>query len=170
MRIGILGGTFDPVHGGHLALARAAIRRLRLDRVLFVPARLSPLKEACPTPAKHRLAMLRLALKGMKRARIETLELRRPGRSYTVNTLQVLKRKYPDAELFLILGKDAARDLRRWKDPAGIRCLATVSVFPRPGLHPASATRIRRELGVGKRPSGCPRTVVEYVLRHRLYR
>ena len=169
-RIGILGGTFDPIHGGHLALARAAIRRLKLDRVLFVPARLSPLKDSRPTPAKHRLAMLRLALKGMRKAKIETLELKRPGRSYKVDTLKALKRKYPHAELFLILGRDAARDLPRWKRPAEICRLATVAIFPRPGLHPAAATRIRSDFSGGRRPSGCPKAVVAYALRHRLYR
>lgn len=169
MRVGILGGTFDPVHGGHLALARAALRRLKLDQILFVPARLSPLKDSKPTPAKHRLAMLRLATKGMRKARIEALELKRPGPSYTVDTLKALKRKYPGAELFLILGKDAARDLSKWKNPIGVRLLAEICIFPRPGLHPASATRIRKALSGGARPSGCPGTVALYALRHRLY-
>lgn len=113
--------------------------------------------------------MLRLALKGMRKARIETLELRRTGRSYTVDTLKALRRKNPKAELFLILGKDAVRDLQKWKDPSGIRRLAEVCVFPRPGLHPASATRIRKALAEGGKPVGCPKAVTAYALRHRLY-
>lgn len=180
MRVGVLGGTFDPVHRGHLAVARAAIRRLRLDLLLVVPARRSPLKGARPAAARHRLAMLRLAFRGMKGVRISPMELRRPAPSYTVDTLRALKRRWPSAALFLLMGADAYRDLGKWHRPGEIRRLATVAVFPRPGVRPSRdpSVRIRMvpvkavatDLRTATRsPSGAIPSVWTYVRHHRLY-
>lgn len=120
-RIGILGGSFDPVHDGHLALARAAIRELRLDQVYFVPARVSPFKqEEPPAPARDRLRMLRLALNGFNKSRICVWEVRRPGPSYTIRTLRQFRERYPRADLYLLLGSDAVQTLPGWKDAARI--------------------------------------------------
>lgn len=131
VRIGVFGGTFDPVHVGHLAIAHAALESVPLDRVLFVPARRSPLKERGPVATEaDRLAMLELALAGEPRFAVSRAELDREGPSYTVDTLAGLA---GSDELFLILGSDAIADLPRWKDPERIAQLATLVVADRPG-------------------------------------
>ncbi|HET7224952.1 MAG TPA: nicotinate (nicotinamide) nucleotide adenylyltransferase, partial [Candidatus Eisenbacteria bacterium] len=108
VRLAVFGGTFDPPHVGHLALAERAADALALDRVLFVPARVPPHKRhAAMTPARHRLAMVRLAVRGNPRFAVSTLELVRPGPSYTVDTLRALGRRHPRAELFLLIGADS---------------------------------------------------------------
>lgn len=130
-RIGVFGGTFDPVHVGHLAIALAALETLPLDRVVFVPARRSPLKERAPVAAaEHRLAMLERATEDEPRFSVSRIELERDGPSYTVDTLEALS---GEGRLFLILGADASADLERWKDPDRVRALATVVVARRPG-------------------------------------
>src|SRR5437870_4749134 len=107
MRLGIFGGTFDPVHLGHLILAEEAREQGRLEQVLFVPAARPPHKQEQPlTPFAQRVEMLSLALAGNPAFRIEQLERDRPGPSYTVDTLEELRRRQPDAELWLIVGSD----------------------------------------------------------------
>lgn len=131
MKLGVFGGTFDPVHHGHLAIALAAVESLALDRVVFVPARRSPLKVDVPTASEaDRLAMLERAIADEPRFECSRLELERPGPSYTVDTLEALSAR---GTLFLILGGDAVRDLDRWKEPDRIRRLATLVVARRPG-------------------------------------
>ncbi|HKC89923.1 MAG TPA: nicotinate-nucleotide adenylyltransferase [Candidatus Limnocylindria bacterium] len=131
MRLGVFGGTFDPVHVGHLAIAHAALESLRLDRVVFVLAKRSPLKDRGPVASEaDRLAMLELAVAGEPRFAVSRAELDREGPSYTVDTLERLSG--PD-ELFLILGSDAIADFPRWKDPDRIGRLATIAVAERPG-------------------------------------
>lgn len=130
-RIGVFGGTFDPVHVGHLAIALAALETVPLDEVLFVPARRSPLKEQGPVAsAEDRYAMLVRALGDEPRFGLSRVELDRDGPSYTVDTLEVLRER---GELFLILGSDALGDLARWHSPERIRELATIVVARRPG-------------------------------------
>ncbi|MGH2498492.1 MAG: nicotinate (nicotinamide) nucleotide adenylyltransferase, partial [Candidatus Limnocylindria bacterium] len=130
-RIGVFGGSFDPPHLGHLAIALAALEAARLDRVLFVPARRSPLKETAPVATEaDRLAMLRAAVADEPRFQVSTLELERDAPSYTVETLEALA---GEGELFLILGADAAAERARWRDPARVAALATLLVAPRPG-------------------------------------
>jgi nicotinate-nucleotide adenylyltransferase len=136
MRLGVFGGTFDPVHVGHLAIARAALEAVPLDRVLFVPARRSPLKERGPFASEaDRLAMLETAIADEPRFSLSHAELEREGPSYTVETLERLA---GDDELFLILGSDALADFPRWKDPERIARLVTLLVADRPGA-PAPA-------------------------------
>jgi nicotinate-nucleotide adenylyltransferase len=131
MRLGVFGGTFDPVHVGHLAIANAALESIPLDRVLFVIARRAPLKETAPVADEDdRLRMLELAIAGEPRFGVSRIELDRAGPSYTVETLERLAG--PD-ELFLILGGDAAAALPRWKGPDRIASLATLAVAARPG-------------------------------------
>lgn len=139
MRLGVFGGTFDPVHVGHLAIAHAALESVPLDRVLFVLARRAPLKEHEPVAGEaDRLAMLELAVAGEPRFSVSRVELDREGPSYTVDTLEALAGSdgrpsgRPD-ELFLILGSDAMAALPRWKDPDRIAKLATLVVAERPG-------------------------------------
>lgn len=131
MKIGVFGGTFDPVHVGHLAIAQAALECVPLDRIVFVPARRSPLKDRGPFAAEQdRLAMLRLATGDEARFAVSTVELDRPGASYTVDTLEQLR---GEGELYLVMGADAARDFDRWQGPDRIRELATLLVAARPG-------------------------------------
>lgn len=130
-RIGIFGGTFDPVHVGHLAIAQAALESARLDRVIFVPARRSPLKDRGPLASEaDRLAMLEAATKGEPRFAVSRVELERGGPSYTVDTLEALT---AEGELHLILGSDALAELPRWRSPERIRSLAGILVARRPG-------------------------------------
>ena len=131
VRLGVFGGTFDPVHVGHLAIARAALEAVPLDRVLFVPARRSPLKERGPFASEaDRLAMLETAIADEPRFSLSHAELEREGPSYTVETIERLA---GEDELFLILGSDALADFARWKDPERIARLATLLVADRPG-------------------------------------
>ena len=139
MRAGVLGGTFDPVHRGHLALATAAREELALDEVLFVPAG-QPWRKAgrIVAPAQHRLAMLRLALDEEPAFRVETLELERPGPSYTADTLEAVAEARPGDELFFIVGEDALADLPNWVRPERILELATLAVARRDDVPPAA--------------------------------
>src|SRR5262245_10708221 len=131
MRVGVFGGTFDPVHVGHLAIANAALEELALDRLLFVPAHRSPLKQGDPiASARDRVAMLEASIAGEPRFRVSRVELDREGPSYTVDTLEQLG---GEGDLFLVVGSDAYADLARWKDPDRIRALATIVVAARPG-------------------------------------
>jgi len=133
MRLGLLGGSFNPIHHGHLISATRAAEAVRLDRVLFIPAALSPLKNGDGLASvRDRWAMLRLALKGNRLFEASDLELRRGGVSYTVDTLRELKRQ-TKASLFWILGADAARLLPRWKSIEEVRRLASFIILPRPG-------------------------------------
>ena len=130
-RIGVFGGTFDPVHVGHLAIALAALESVPLDRVLFVPARRSPLKDRDPQASvADRVTMLQAAIAGEPRFALSRVELDRDGVSYTVDTLEALRM---DGELFLILGSDALAHLARWRSPDRIRELSTILVASRPG-------------------------------------
>ena len=130
-RIGVFGGTFDPVHVGHLAIALAALESVPLDRVLFVPVRRSPLKDRDPLASiDDRVAMLEAAIANEPRFALSRAELEREGVSYTVDTLEQLRSQ---GELFLILGSDALADLARWRAPDRIRELATILVAARPG-------------------------------------
>lgn len=134
-RVGILGGTFDPVHFGHLAIAEEARVRLDLDVVLFVPARIQPLRqEQAISPPEHRTAMLERALLGNPAFRLSRVELERPGPSYTVDTLTLLRQRHPRGSIFyFILGSDAIAELPRWKDPERLMTLCQFVVFERPG-------------------------------------
>lgn len=139
-RVLIFGGTFDPPHLAHTALPPLVARRLGCDRILYVPASANPLKAGTPpTAAEHRLAMLRLALADVPDAEISTLELDRPGPSYTVDTLRSLREQLgPEVELRLLLGSDQALSFHRWREWEKILDLATPAVMVRPPLDAAS--------------------------------
>lgn len=147
MRLGILGGTFDPVHRGHLALAAAARDELRLGRVLFVPAGQPWRKaEGSITADEHRVAMLRGALEAERGFEIATLELERAGPSYTVDTLEALRAGGPGNEMFFILGEDAVADLPNWVRPERILELAKLAVARRSGGHSEAVEEAARRL------------------------
>lgn len=132
MRLGILGGTFDPPHLGHLAVAQDAWSRIPLDRVLFVPAAQPPHKlRGVRTAAPVRLEMVRAAIADDDHFGATDLELERAGPSFTVDTLRELSAQQPGAELFLLLGADQFRELATWREPAAIAELATLVLVPR---------------------------------------
>jgi nicotinate-nucleotide adenylyltransferase len=127
MRIGVFGGTFDPVHVGHLVLAEQCREQCRLDEVWFVPARLPPHKaEAEISSPKQRLEMLELAIGGHDCFRVQRVELNRPGPSFTVDTLRQFHDESPRHEWFLLLGADSVHDLPTWREPERILELATI--------------------------------------------
>jgi nicotinate-nucleotide adenylyltransferase len=132
MRLGIYGGSFDPVHFGHLLVAENCREQRKLDQVLFVPADTSPHKQhRAPADGSHRVEMLKLAIAGYEPFRVSTLEIERGGISYTVDTLEQLHAEDPAREMFLILGADALADLPTWKNPARICELALPMVVCR---------------------------------------
>jgi len=185
--IGLFGGSFDPVHHGHLIVAQVAAERLGLESLRFLPAREQPFKRGRHrTSPEHRAAMLSLASSNAPGFAVETVELDRAGPSYTVHTLEELHRREPEAEFMLLLGADAATELPAWHEVGRIPELARLAVFARPGSTvpslpfsaevievPAidiSATEVRRRIARGESIRyWVPDAVAEYIARHRLY-
>ncbi|MHB8614245.1 MAG: nicotinate-nucleotide adenylyltransferase [Candidatus Dormibacteraceae bacterium] len=196
MRLGILGGTFDPIHVGHLAAARAAMDCAHLDRVLFVPSSQPPHRGAALAPPDDRLAMARLAVEGEADFDVSDVEVNRDGKSYTVDTLAQLHVTHPGDELFLILGWDAARLFRSWREPDHVSQLASVVIVARPGTDAPQASELaatgipsarvikcmlptpdvsssdlRLALAAGESVTGkLPPAVDRYIASHHLYR
>ena len=137
-RLGILGGSFDPIHNGHLMIAEEARFRLNLAKVLFVPAQVSPLKvNARPTSAEHRCRMVELAIAGNPGFELSRVDLDRAGPSYTVDTLHLLKQQLgADADLYFIVGEDSIETLLHWRAPEQILSLCKLVVVNRPGYDP----------------------------------
>jgi len=135
MKIGIFGGTFDPIHWGHLRSAEEVSETFGLDRVYFVPASIPPHKRAqTHTPARDRLQMVRLAVAGNPRFRVSTVEIERPGVSYSVDTVREFKRRSQQGDsLYFIIGLDAFREISTWKDYEEILALCHFIVTSRPG-------------------------------------
>ena len=132
MRLGIFGGTFDPPHVGHLLAASDVFEQLALDRLLFVPAAIQPLKASRTTaPAAHRLAMVRLTIGPDPRFGVDSVELDREGLSYSVDTLREFARQFPSAELFFLVGADVLSTFAQWRDPHTVLELATLAVMTR---------------------------------------
>jgi nicotinate-nucleotide adenylyltransferase len=151
MRLGVFGGTFDPIHYGHLILAEQCREQGRLDQVLFIPAPRPPHKQERPlTPFAQRVEMLSLALAGNPAFRIDELERDRPGLSYTVTTLEELCSRQADAELFLLVGSDTLSDFSTWYSPARILELASLLVMVRPGWPIITAEQLQRALSLPK--------------------
>jgi nicotinate-nucleotide adenylyltransferase len=133
-RIGIFGGSFNPVHLGHLLVAQAAIEEMGLTRLFFVPAAQSPFKpESKPASAAERLRWLRLALAGCIWAEVDDQELRRGGVSYTIDTVRDYSQRFVGADLFYLVGADQVAQLPKWKSAEELARLATFVVLPRPG-------------------------------------
>lgn len=186
-RIAIFGGTFDPVHLGHIQLATQAKDALRLDEVRFIPCRISPHKAATnPTSASDRLEMLHIATHDLPWAVVDDFETTREGPSYSWQTAQALKRRFPDDRLFWIMGTDQWDVLHDWAHPDRLAACVEFIVFargtppaPREGFvlhpveggHPASATAIRQALAAGEteHPWLHP-DVSQWIANHRLYR
>lgn len=197
MRLGIFGGSFDPVHNGHLALARACQTQAGLDEVWFMPTAVQPLKQHGPHATDtQRLEMLQLAINSEPGLRISKLEIDRGGVSYTIDTLRQLDEQLPDAVLFFLMGADAVHDAPHWREPRTIFALATPLVVHRagepepdlvalrtlcaPNKQPhlvempsvdISSTEIRRRAAAGAPLDGLvPPAVATYIAAHRLYR
>jgi nicotinate-nucleotide adenylyltransferase len=153
VRIGILGGTFNPPHLGHLVCAQEAYLQLGLDRVMLMPARIPPHKPVEDEPGvAHRLELCRLAVQGDNdRFEVSDLEAVRPGPSYTVDTLDQLHARAPDSELFLIVGGDIAAGLPRWREPDRVLSLATLAIATRQGTEPETVDRALAEVRGGDR-------------------
>jgi nicotinate-nucleotide adenylyltransferase len=135
VKIGVLGGTFDPVHRGHIAMAEEARRELGLDEVILVPAGRPPYKAVTEiAPAADRREMLSLAVSGKPHLKVSTMEIERPGPSYTVDTLAVLKEHYGnDAGIYFILGDDSLAQFPHWREPERIVEMCSLVAIPRPG-------------------------------------
>jgi nicotinate-nucleotide adenylyltransferase len=138
LRLGILGGSFDPPHVGHLLVAEDAFAALRLDRLVFVPAGVQPLKAGQPvTAAEHRLAMVRAMVADDSRFEVSGMEVERAGLSYTVDTLRHFSAEYPSAERFLLLGTDVLTTFAQWREPAAVVRLAQPVVLRRADAPPS---------------------------------
>lgn len=140
MRLALFGGSYDPFHNGHLAVLRELRVRGLCEQVMILPAGISPGKPEPRADGHHRKAMAVLGAAGQASVSVLDLELRRPGPSYTVETLRDLSRQYPGDEWLLIVGADAWRTFRTWHDPDGILELARVVIFPREGISADPAT------------------------------
>lgn len=184
MRLGILGGSFDPIHHGHLIVAQLAREQLGLDRVLLVVAAAQPLKVGHRASAADRARMVELAIEGVPGLAVDRRELARPGPSYTVDTVRELAGEFPGAELVLLLGGDAARQFPSWRDPDGIRAVARLATFVRGGEDPPtglgervvvprlelSSTAIRERAAAGLPLAGwVPPAVAGYISGLQLY-
>jgi nicotinate-nucleotide adenylyltransferase len=191
MRIGIMGGSFDPVHLGHLGVARAVAQALGLDRVLLVPAAQAPLRsEPVCASGPHRLAMLEIATAGARELAVSDVELQRGGVSYTVDTLRSLRTDRPGDEWVWIVGEDQLARLPQWAEPETLVQLTEFAVYGRPdcerapppvipGLRvcrvegpewPISSTAIRARLRRGESLGGLvPDKVIEYIRENGLY-
>ncbi len=151
MRKGILGGTFNPPHLGHLIIAEHVREHYRLDRICFIPSNVPPHKQDLEIiDAGHRLEMVRRAIAGNEHFEASDIEVRRGGISYTVDTLRELKAKNPADVLFLLIGMDNLEDFPSWKNPGEIVELATVVAMTRPGFETAA-----RDLLAGRRIQVC---------------
>jgi nicotinate-nucleotide adenylyltransferase len=196
VRLGVLGGTFDPIHEGHVAAARLAMECAHLDRVLFIPSGRPPHRAAALAPEGDRLAMVRLATEEEPRFEVSDMEIKRGGLSYTSDTMAELHRIYPDDELFLILGWDAARLFRAWHEPDRVASLASFVILGRPGTEPPTASEmsalglrsermvkcsggtpdisgstLRGEIAAGRPVAGkLPAAVERYIAERSLYR
>ena len=134
LKIGLFGGSFDPVHIGHLLVVQAAIEELGLDRLFFIPASQSPFKtERQIAPAEIRLQLLRLALAGKTNCEIDEQEIRRGGVSYSIETLRDYAKRFPEAQLFYLIGADNISKLNEWREAGELAKLAEFVAIPRPG-------------------------------------
>ncbi|HAM31138.1 MAG TPA: nicotinate (nicotinamide) nucleotide adenylyltransferase [Erysipelotrichaceae bacterium] len=179
-KVALLGGSFDPIHQGHIAMAREALRQIGADEVWFIPTYQTPLKDRILTSDTHRTEMIRLAIEGEPRFRLETIELERKEKSYTIDTLRELKEKYPDIRFYYLIGSDQMEQFDKWRDvdelmqlaefvgierentfgsnPCHLRCMNMEQV-------PVSSSKIRK----GDCLQYVDEKVLDYIYKNRLY-
>ncbi|MBA4328763.1 MAG: nicotinate (nicotinamide) nucleotide adenylyltransferase [Polaromonas sp.] len=194
----MFGGSFDPPHRAHVALAQAAVAQLQLDVLLVVPTGQAWYKERALSAPEHRLAMSRLAFDGLARVQVDAREIQRPGPSFTIDTLEALQAENPGAQLYLVMGKDQFAALQTWRRWQDLIQIAIICIADRAGparaeagfdpeirlphpllplqlpLMPVSATDIRRQITAGAATPQelarlVPEPVARYIERHRLY-
>ena len=195
--IGILGGTFNPVHNGHLGIARDALRLFDLAAVWFIPCAIPPHKSADGLAANaDRLAMLKLAIQDEPRFAVLPIEFERPGTSYTLDTLRALQARHPQTEFVFIIGADTLHELHTWHQPLELLATVRIVTLARPGftpdpatlhlpppwpetlladvrtgqLHDVASRDIRAQLAAGQPVSLVPDSVIHYIQEHNLYR
>ena len=183
-RIGLLGGTFDPIHNGHIAIAKTAIQQLKLDKLLLIPAG-NPWQKSEFSESKHRLEMVKKAGNDLEKVEVSDIEVNKTGPTYTFETLQELHKKYPNSELILILGSDAVAGFDTWKEPNLVKILARIYVVQRAGdftqdwhfdriqMPPIeiSSTEIREKVKNNESISELvPKSVNEYISANGLYK
>ena len=183
-KIAIYGGTFDPIHHAHLILAREAIETLDLDKVILVPAAISPLKKTAPVASGEvRLAMLQAATKSEPKFEVDECELLRPPPSYTIDTVEEIRRRESDASIYCLIGEDNVEQLPRWHRFAELERMVHIVVLDRTGKQPPhsyplihrsidiSATEIRRRIAQNQSIRYLvPQSVEEIIKRENLYR
>ncbi len=190
-RVGIFGGSFDPVHGAHVALAEAALAELRLDEVRWIPAGQAWQKARTMTPAADRVAMVQVAIAHEPRFTLDRIELDRPGDSFTLDTVRTLAAAHPGTQWFLLIGQDQYTGLHTWRDWQTLLGLVVLAVANRPGdarqphadvqrfphrmvplpMLDISSTDIRRRVAAGADISHLvPPGVARYIETHGLYR
>ena len=185
MKIGIYGGTFDPIHHGHLILSRQACEELQLDQIIFVPAALSPFKKNAPhASGEQRLSMLQAAIDGQEDFVADDCELKRPPPSYSIDTVLQIREREPNAELFWLIGADNVHDLRKWRRFSELERLVQFIILDRgrakrtPQVYPVvqrnidiSATDIRKRVASGRSIRYfVPKAVEEIIFLEKLYR
>lgn len=195
--VGLLGGTFNPVHNGHLGIARDALRLFDLTAVWFIPCAIPPHKSAEGLASNaDRFAMLKLAVQNEPRFEVLPIELDRPGLSYTLDTLRALRVRYPHTEFVFIIGADTLPELHTWHRPLDVLALVRIVTLARPGftpdpaalhlpppwpetlladvrtgqLHDIASRDIRAQLAAGQPVSLVPEPVIRYIQEHNLYR
>jgi nicotinate-nucleotide adenylyltransferase len=151
MRLGIYGGTFDPIHLGHLVLAEQCREACSLDQVWFVVAGAPPHKPARPTSVAHRIEMVRIAIAGHPAFAVSDIEANRPGPHYSVETLEAVHQQHPNDELFFLIGADSLTDLPSWREPERIARLASIVVVNRPGIEEVDPAKLPA-FGPGAQP------------------
>ena len=165
-RLALFGGSFDPIHCGHLLVAQAALEELSLSRLFFIPAAQSPFKpQNAPASAAERLRMLRLALAGQIRCEIDEQEIRRGGTSFTIDTVRDYLRRFPDASLFYLIGADHVPTLPAWRDASQLAALVEFVVIPRPGQ---PSTKIPSPFR-GRELAGFPLGISSSAIRQRVH-
>ncbi len=183
MKIGLFGGAFNPVHNGHMAIAHAAIKTAKLDKLIFIPTGNAPHKKESSVSREDRYNMLVEAIRGEKNMFISDYEINREEVNYSADTVEYFKSVYPDDELFFLIGDDSYKQLNSWYQPDRILENATLLVFPREGANitpPAieipmdrvevSSSNIREKIKMGKDCRNLlPKSVFDYIIKRNLY-
>lgn len=180
MKIAIVGGSFDPIHYGHIEMGKQALKQLQCDEVWFMPTRHTPLKSRTLASDEHRLNMIQLAIEFEPRFHVCTMEMEREGKSYTIDTLKELRKKYPEDSFYWVIGNDQLKQFDQWKGADELVKLAHFVCFDRDGQLNESKYDIQRmhmpmmpvsssDIRIGNKLNYVPENVLKYIYAHRLY-